>query len=391
MTRFDRAAVWLALAAFFFAPLSKPGTNIALGLLVFFLPFVSNFRDRLRTQVSSPMVKAGALMFVAYAVSALHSDSPQELWSYRTLLGLALIGVALPTDELRIRAWLAFMLGSGVLLVFSIASGFDLVPRASTTAIGQFGFSKHYGQQSLVYVVSAAACASFVFFNTFPRIRCHLMIATVLFALSTPLLLEGRMAWLVLAVVFASLSIYFFGSKRGVLLTLVAVLCLSSVAWLSPLRESRWRATTEDIQAAGAGEVSGSWGVRAELLRIAPLVVAKAPVFGHGLGSWNAQMRSVAPERMNPLIENLRNPHQEILFIAAEQGLIGVSIYGLFAFLLIRCVVRMRGLAKPLYVALLIAYLGNGLFNAVLSDATHRHAFLVLLAAVPVGLRSYAK
>jgi O-antigen ligase len=100
-------------------------------------------------------------------------------------------------------------------------------------------------------------------------------------------------------------------------------------------------------------------------------------------------MRAAAPDRMNPLIENLVSPHQEILFIAAEQGLLGAAVYLALAFLLIRCVVRMRGVAKPLYIALVVAYLGYGLFNAVLADFTHRHVFILLLALMPLNLRNY--
>jgi O-antigen ligase len=202
-------------------------------------------------------------------------------------------------------------------------------------------------------------------------------------------MLEGRMAWLVLGTVLLLLAVHFFGVKRGVLFAGFSAACLVTIAWLSPLHESRWAATKGDVEAAVSGEVRNSWGVRAELLRVAPQVIAQAPIFGHGIGSWNSQMRLVAPERMNPLIEDIVSPHQELLFIAAEQGFVGVVVYLAIAFLLIRCVLQMQGIAKPLYLALVVAYLGYGLFNTVLADFTHRHVFLLLLALMPLNLRQY--
>jgi O-antigen ligase len=392
MTRVDRAMMWAAIAAVFCAPLSKPGTNIALGLLALLLPFASNLRERVVRQLKSPVVRAGAAMFAVYLVSALHADSTgaaTSVWAYRTLIAVGFIGLALPTNAQRLKAWWAFIFGSAILFLFSIAHGYGMIPRVSVTAVGQFGFSKHYGQQGLVYIVAAAACASFALTHVLPKQRIALLASAALFALSTPLLLEGRMSWIVLGCVVLLLSIYFLGVKRGVLATCLAAVLVAAIAWLSPLNASRWSATKGDVEAAVSGEVRNSWGVRAELLRIAPQVIAQAPLLGHGMGSWNAQMRATAPDRMNPLIEHLVNPHQEILFIAAEQGLLGAAVYLVLAFLLIRSVVRMQGVAKPLYVALVVAYLGYGLFNAVLADFTHRHVFILLLALMPLNLHSY--
>ncbi len=392
MIQADRALVGLALAALFCAPLSKPGTNIALGLLALTLPFASSVRERILLQLKSPLVLGGAALFVVYAVSALHSDSPSavgNVWAYRTLLAFGFIALALPTDRQKLWGWYAFILGSATLFFLSLAHGYGALPRVSVTSVGQFGFSKHYGQQGLIYIVAAAACASFALIKTLPGYRNALWVLAALFALSTPLLLEGRMSWIVLAAVVFLLSIQFFGAKRGVTTAVLASIAVVAVAWLSPLNTSRWSATKGDVEAAVSGEVSHSWGVRAELLRIAPQVIAKAPLLGHGIGSWNAQMRAAAPDRMNPLIEHLVNPHQEVLFIAVEQGLLGALVYVLITVLLVRCVVRMTGVAKPLYLALIVAYLGYGLFNAVLADFTHRHVFLLLLALMPLNLRHY--
>jgi O-antigen ligase len=386
----DRVLSWIAISAFFCAPLSKPGTNIALGLLVLAIPFASNWRQRLAVQVQSPVVIAGAAMFIVYAVSALHTNAlTNSLWAYRTLFAIGLVALALPTDDFRLRAWSAFIAGSATLFFFSLAYGVGLVPRVSVTAIGQFGFAKHYGQQALIYITSGAACASFLLTGVYPRHRKHLMILTAAFALSTPLILEGRMSWIVLGGVVILLGVHFFGVRRGLLSGVCVLMGIIAVAWVSPLQSGRWSAAKDDVGAALSYEVRSSWGVRAELLRIAPLVIAKAPFFGHGLSTWNEQMKAVAPDRMNELIKDLVNPHQELLFIASEQGLFGAAVFLGIALLLVRCVVRMRGTAKPLYIALTVTYLGYGLFNAVLADFTHRHVFVLLLAAMPLNFRNY--
>jgi O-antigen ligase len=391
MTKVDHAFTWFAIVAIFCAPLSKPGTNIALALLALTLPFISDLRARVNMQIRSPLVIGGVCLFSIYAVSALHSTigAAPGLWGYRILFLVGVVALAFPTDALRQRAWLAFIAGSAILLSLSIASGFNLLPRVSTTAVGQFGFAKNYGQQGVIYIVAAAACVTLASVAKVTRYRFALWSLATLFTLATPLLLEGRMSWILMGIVAIALSILFLGTRRGLLVAFIATFALGSVAWLSPLHGSRWGATKNDVAAAVSGEVTNSWGVRAELIRIAPSVIATAPFFGHGLGSWNSEMRKVAPERMNPQIEHLTNPHQELLFIVAEQGLVGAIVYLAIAFLLIRCVFRMEGTAKPLYVALVIAYLGYGLFNAVLADFTHRHVFLLLLALIPLNLKRY--
>lgn len=381
-------AAFTALLALFCAPLSKPGTSAALAMLALMVPFLTNSFARIREQLRSPLVLGGLILFAVFALSAAHAHAATrwtELWAYRTFFVFGFIGIALPTSALRTRGWHAFVAGSGVLLVASIVYGAGLVPRASSTTVGQFAFAKDYGQQALIYVIAGAASIAMGMAEPRRNVRTIWFVLATGFSIAIPLLLESRAAWVVLCLVYSVLAIQLFGAKRGGHYVFALTMALALLSWFSPLQQSRLNATKNDIAAVLAGETRDSWGVRAELLRTAPLVISRAPVLGHGIGSWNIAMRSVSPEKINPLLVHIVSPHQELLFIAAEQGVLGATIYVALCALLLRRILKISDPSRRLYVLLFTAYVTYASFNSVLADFTHRHVLLLLLALMPVN------
>jgi O-antigen ligase len=390
-TRHDQLLKWLAYGALFCAPLSKPGANVFIVATCLAVFFVANFRSRLFQVLRSPLAIACGLMCLAYVLSALHHPdlrTAHNLWGYRLFVLLPLVQIALPKDVDRVRALIAFVAGCLVLLVCSVLVGAGVAPKV-TSALGQFAFSKNYLQQGLAYISAGCIVAVLSFRSRDERKRWlgGYLAASLLAA--TVLLLEARTLWPVLAIALCVAAGSAWGLRKGAPIALSALVACVAVAWFSPLSESRWANTETDARAIIERDTQTSWGARAELIRLALPVIAAAPILGHGMGSWNTQMRAVAAQPMSPHLASLDNPHQEILYLAAEQGALGVAAYVAFVILLIRMIMRFTGAARTIFLVVVAVYVSAGLFNAVLADFTHRTVFLLLLTCVPTNLVSY--
>lgn len=78
------------------------------------------------------------------------------------------------------------------------------------------------------------------------------------------------------------------------------------------------------------------------------------------------------------------HPHQEMLLIASEEGLLGLLIYLLLLAALLRHMLRLAPPERDIYVCIFLVYITAGLGNCLWADFSHRHLFILLLASMPL-------
>jgi hypothetical protein len=102
---------------------------------------------------------------------------------------------------------------------------------------------------------------------------------------------------------------------------------LSLAAWqTSPWLRHRVTTLQEEIRGFEPKGPRTSAGERLEYWRKSIIFIADAPVFGHGTGSIREQFRRAAVDQTGIAAVVAANPHNQILAVAIQLGLIGAAL-----------------------------------------------------------------
>jgi O-antigen ligase len=158
---------------------------------------------------------------------------------------------------------------------------------------------------------------------------------------------------------------------------IIAIMVFLAVVWpTSPGLRDRVTGLFDELQNYQASADLTSAGERLEFWRKSVLIIADAPVFGHGIGSIKEQFRRLAAGQtgMAGLVSD--NPHNQIFAIAIQLGLIGTVV------LLAMWIVHLRffcapGLPAGIGLAVVVQNIVSSQFNSSLFDSTHGWVYVV--------------
>lgn len=131
-------------------------------------------------------------------------------------------------------------------------------------------------------------------------------------------------------VVFAALLVVFGAQRRGwrgAVAVFVIGAALAAAAWtFSPYLRSRVLGVADEVRRYQTQEAETSSGYRLEFWKKSIGFIETAPVFGHGTGSTEEMFRraSVGATGISAVVTS--NPHNQVLLIAIELGLVGVAL-----------------------------------------------------------------
>jgi O-antigen ligase len=113
---------------------------------------------------------------------------------------------------------------------------------------------------------------------------------------------------------------------KGTLLLVGACVAIAAVVWVSsPYIRFRVSSVVSEVSLYRAQDAATSSGLRMEFWRKSLQFVAQAPMMGHGTGTIHALFsNTVAPGDGASSVAS-SNPHQQILAVAIQLGLIGVA------------------------------------------------------------------
>ena len=132
----------------------------------------------------------------------------------------------------------------------------------------------------------------------------------------------------------------------------------------------------------------GSVGERFQLWKKSIQVFKESPIFGKGLGSWKIEVLKYGHQGLETEnnITFHQRPHNDFIWIAAEQGIVGLLIYMslviLLLFLLIKLILKTENTNEKLFYFLaLYAYLGYLIYSC-LSFPKERIEHQIVLAFI---------
>jgi O-antigen ligase len=379
------------------APINKPGTNVALGLCILLSLAGTHAGRRWLASWHHPVVRGALAWWVVLFLSALHT------WYLTAKLPLGgsfvwacwyplALGSVLDDRRWRTRGLIAFAAAMALTLLLSFGMAAGWLPQRALVQSQPFMRNtvfKEYTQQGLATLIFGAMALAAARCARPGKARWALGLTAALAVINVCFVIESRTTYLTLLPVAAywtwRLLFRRWPGWKGVLAVAGIGVALAVALWFTPpVRDRLVLSVDHEIVAYDQHHQATSSGIRIELWRRTLPMIASAPVFGHGLHQWEPLYRRSIEDVPNQRAFMMGHPHQELLLILAEQGVVGLVVYLLLLGALARYVLRLEAPQRDIYACILLVYLVAGMANCLWADFTHRHVFILLLSCIPL-------
>jgi O-antigen ligase len=381
---------YLAILAAIASPISTAVTGVmCVALLVTWLLSGQAWQS-LKLSASQPAGKMLLVFFAWLLIGCFYADTAltvqlTTLSSWKKLLyTFILLGLFYPIEWKKrfVSSFLIAMTFSACVAIVLWGLHIDFKGR------GVGIFMTNYSAQSLAFV-AAIVCSLFTLKESpSPRKRYALIGIIFLFLFNIFFVSASRSGYLALPVAVIFTFIYLYGLKKiphilgGMVMVLMLLLSTSSTLQnrikLGLHEKSHYQTSTEVT----------SIGIRMIFAENSWELIQKRPIFGYGTSSFKSTYSPyVAQKYQDWRGEEGSDPHNQYLFIWLENGIIGLGIFLVYIYTVIR-----QGVHQNTYGAIaasvLIAIASTSLFNSNFKTFPEGHllAFFVgcLLAQTPV-------
>jgi hypothetical protein len=371
-----RLADRLVVAVVVSLPWSTSATGILIVLwLIAYLPTIDV--PALRREVLS---FAGGLPVLLWAMGVIGLAWADASWaerlgglnSFHRLLVIPLLLARFRQSDAGRLVLIGFLASASALLVASLAHAM-LWHWAGLHRGLQAGVPvKDYIAQSEVFLICMFALLGLAL-DRWEEGRWRQALAPALLALfflaDIAFLATGRTSLVIILVLGLLFGLRRFG-LRGLLGAGVAVAVTAAVLWSSsPYLRERVDRTVEDFRAYESNDLMTSGGVRVEFWKKSIGFISEAPVFGHGTGAINGLFRRSAIGQEQAAAIASENPHQQILTVAIQLGLVGAVVL-LAMWVAHLALFRGPGLIAWIGLSVVVENIVGSQFNSHLFDFT---------------------
>jgi len=329
--RLARLADGLAGAVAVSIPWSTSATSLFLGLwLLALLPTLRP--SDVRRVLAEPGGGLPVLLWGLAVVGGLWSAAPfidqvNALRGFHKLLVIPLLLIHFRRSDKGTWVLGGFLVSCTVLLAVSWVLHFAEV------YIGRSGVAgvpvKDYITQSMEFLICVFALGHLAldaWHAQRPRLALGLAVLALLFFADVAFVAAGRTTMVAFPVLLLLFALQRFGWKRA-LGVMLAGAVLAALLWVSSsYLRGRALGVAEEVQRYQVSHVGTSAGYRLEFWKKSLGFIAEAPVLGHGTGSIFSLFRGVASEGSDIGAAVTGNPHNQIIEIGIQFGLLGVAV-----------------------------------------------------------------
>ncbi len=326
----ERLADWLAVAVAVSLPWSTTATGI---LVVLWLLVVLPTLDvaAVRRELTTP---AGGLPVLLCALAAAGLLWADVSWgerlggfsSFLRLLAIPLLLAQFRRSAFGSRVLLGFLASVSVVLLASwVLAMFPGIPWRGVSGVPV----KDYILQSEEFLICAFVLLAIACNRIGPRRWPSVLglgVLAVLFAANIALVATGRTTLLVAPVLALLLGWRLFGRKGLAGAAVLFSILGAAVAWTSPYLHARLTTSISELHAYESRDALNSTSEHLQFIRESISFVEAAPIFGHGTGSIAEQFRKAVIGQTGPAAKTSGNPHNQILAVAIQLGLIGAGV-----------------------------------------------------------------
>jgi O-antigen ligase len=370
---FAAIADWFAIGAAASLPWSTSATGI---LIVLWLISLAPTLDlaAVRQEVLTPAGGLPVLIWLLAAMGMLWADVAWAdrvagLGGFHKLLVIPLLLAQFRRSVSGSRVLMAFLLSCALLLAvsyyFALWPGLTWRGVRSGLGVPVKDYIAQSGEFVICVFILLPIALSFV--RTRPWISVGLLLLVTLFLINFLYLATGRTALAASVVLLFLFSFRQFGWKKGSLVLLAAMLFVLAIWESSPFLRARVGVVPQEIERYWSENTRTSAGERLEYWKRSMSFIADAPVIGHGTGTIRELFRRSAVGDAGPSALISPNPHNQILGVAIQLGLVGAAM---LCAMWIGHLLLFRGSAMAAWIGLVIVVQNiiSSLFNSHLFD-----------------------
>lgn len=376
---------WTQNAAIFACCAILVSTALAsLGFVVFLALFIcvclSSARKHLDT-ASFPLGFLAALgvYFAWQFVGLAYSDGGlryglETIYSDRKILFILPL-VLLFSGGVDKRRFLAVFLGlaaAGLLFSFaltipSFVQALALLPLKllrSSAALGPENIFRSYATQSMVFALCIFLSLWFGQRQASKAGKWAFRLLALFFLVNIATVTHGRSGYVVFLVLVAW-SFVMWRGFRGILLGALAASLLAAVAFLvSPSVHDRVMKGVAETQDFSTIPTETSLGRRMVMYTTTVGMIAEKPLFGLGTGGFKQRFSEIAAEKyMGWRAKPADDPHNQYLFILAENGVIGLLLFFAVIAAMLKACLKSGSIYGKMAVGCILAWCATSLFS----------------------------
>jgi len=290
-------------------------------------------------------------------------------------------------------ALVAIVLGSVSISQFIAMKYFDvrLISFGTTFGLRSSGGVNpmRYGAISLVFVAFSFN-AMLILKQKAPWLRVLLAVACCMGGVAC-MLAQARGSWLAIPALILVYVVYLYrtGHPKVLFALVVGGIIVIAVASQAQIVQSRVQQLISNLERYQEGDVQKNpIGARLDMFVAAGILIKQSPVFGHGLNSYSPKATEIRKNTpgMSREVGMWANPHNEILQVMVEKGLIGLAtLFLLFAapaYLFIRALHSSKQVVKFYAMSglsILVVYAVVGQSVALFEHDVFNHFFALMV------------
>jgi O-antigen ligase len=338
------------------------------------LALVTIEREAWRATLSRPAAILPALLFLVLLVGMLWSPDPfgaGGITHYAKLLLIPVVMAAAITPRQAVQIGFGFLAGCLIVLALSWAS--ILWPS------GPWGWFKSPGVPVKDNAVQSGCFALCAFGLAVSAVRAWsrghkqraagTVLLALLFFADIFLIFVSKTGMLEAFALLGLFLVWFGGWRRALLIAAPLVLIIALALSVSAPAQHRLAEFASDIRADKISQESISTASRQDFWAKAIGFIKQDPLLGHGTGSTKSLYQSLEASRPSPYGEAVPDPHNQLLAIAIQAGLVGgallLAMWATHFFLFAG-----QGVFGALGQAVVLQNLVGSLFNSHLSTVT---------------------
>lgn len=333
--RGEIALRWAAVVLGGSIPVSVAVDNVLLYILLIFWIAGGAYRDKLASIRDNPVAWLALALWILFAAGSLYSigawqDILDALGKSMRLLLIPALVYLLREPEWRERGLVAFVGSMLVSLVLSYLLWLGFVPGndwIKGNPLDPAVFKAH-NTHNVFMAFAAFLVAQVALEANSRRTRITLWLVCAVAAGNVLLIVPGRTGMVVLLVLF----VYFLARTlkgKGLVLAAVVLAALALAILASPESMLHQRITLADEEftewrAGKPAEPTSSIGLRLEYLENTLDIIAQNPAVGVGTGGFG---KAYAERVQGTGAEVTQNPHNEILLLLVQFGVVGLALF----------------------------------------------------------------
>ncbi|MFZ2525466.1 MAG: O-antigen ligase family protein [Candidatus Ferrigenium altingense] len=323
---------WAAVALGFSISISVALDSLLALVILLACLLTVGYRGKSDAIRANPVAWLAIVLFFFYLIGCAYSIGNQEdmltgFGKASRLMFIPLLLIVFQDEVTRRRAWYGFIGAMLLTLVLSYLLWLGLLPQwgfIRGSAANPTIFKLHI-THNLFMAFTAFACAVQARHAATPRRRGIWAALALLAAFNVLFMVQGRTGHLVLLALLVYLGIVWLRWK-GVAIALAAIAVLAALAYALPSSSLHQRAVLAFHEFSAAQPdvaATTSVGQRMEFYRNTLEIVRQRPLLGAGTGGFR---QAYAEQVRGSERVATHNPHNEYLMVAAQIGLLGLTV-----------------------------------------------------------------